>query len=183
MCQELGSDTRSGWLRTRAGFTFLELTIVILILGIITLMAIPAMNAFFSEETVNAAADAAATAIHYARATAITTGVPHRVIFDPEADCFQVEKHVSGVPPEEVFEAARNPLTKRDYLVSFTAEESASQGVEVHSALFGEANYVRFDNLGAPMDTGSVTLKYGSRYRNIGVTATSCQISSEIPEA
>jgi hypothetical protein len=161
----------------------MELVIVVLIMGIITIVAMPAMNAFFSEETINAAADAAVTAIHYARATAISTGKPHRVMFYPETDCFQVEMHVDGVPPEEVFEMALNPLTKRDYLVSFTADESALQGVDVHSALFGEANYVRFDNLGTPMDTGSVMLKYGGRYRNIGVTATSCQISSEAPEA
>jgi prepilin-type N-terminal cleavage/methylation domain-containing protein len=171
---------RNHWLayNRERGFTFLELVIVVMLLGIITMVAMPAMNDFFSEETINAAADAAATAIHYARATAITSGVPHRVIFDPEADCFQVEKHVSGVPPEEVFEAAQNPLTKRDYLVSFTAEGTALEGVQVGTALFGEAHYVRFDNLGAPMEVGFVMLEYGGRLRRIGVTSTSCEISS-----
>jgi prepilin-type N-terminal cleavage/methylation domain-containing protein len=171
---------RNHWLayNHERGFTFLELVIVVLILGIITMMAMPAMNDFFSEETINAAADATATAIHYARATAITTGVPHRVIFDPEADSFQVEKHVSGVPPEEVFEAARHPLTKRHYLVSFTAEGTGLQCVNVGTALFGEADYVRFDNLGAPLEVGFVMLEYGGRSRKIGVTATSCEISS-----
>jgi prepilin-type N-terminal cleavage/methylation domain-containing protein len=176
---------RNHWLADNheRGFTFLELVIVVLILGIITMMAIPAMNGVFADETINAAADAAATAIHYARATAITTGVPHRVIFDLEADCFQVEKHVSGVPPEEVFEAAQNPLTKSDYLVNFTAEGAGHRGVKVGTALFGEANYVRFDNLGAPLEVGFVMLEYSGRLRKIGVTATSCEISSEIPAA
>ncbi len=172
-------SVRNHWLayNQEPGFTFLELVIVIMVLGIITMMAMPAMNDFLTDETINAAADATVTAIHYARATAITTGVPHRVIFDPEANCFQIEKHVSGVPPEEVFEAAQNPLTKRDYLVSFTAEGTGLQGVRVGTALFGEANYVRFDNLGAPMEVGFVMLEYGGRSRKIGVTATSCEIS------
>ena len=171
------SDVENACQHKTGGFTFMELVIVVLILGIITMMAMPAMNDFFADEKINAAADAVVTAVYYARTTAITTGVDHRVYFDVAANSFWIEMYTGGTPPDETFETVRNPATKRDYVVSFSVEETALRGVNVDSAQFGADEYVRFDNLGNPVAIGQVVLNYGGRQRTITVTATSCEIS------
>jgi len=162
--------------RAGAGFTFLELVIVVLVLGIITMMALPAMNDFFTDETLNAAADAIVNAMYYARTLAITTRADHGVVFDAEANSFQVMRAV-GTPPDETYVIVEHPVTKRDYAVSFD-DGPVGQGVDLYSVQFGLNQYVRFDNLGVPLKLGSIFIQYGGESWKIGVTATSCEISS-----
>jgi prepilin-type N-terminal cleavage/methylation domain-containing protein len=161
---------------TKAGFTFLELVIVVLILGIITMLALPAMNDFFRDETINAAVDAIVTAVYYARTLAITTRADHGVVFDAASNSFQVMRAV-GTPPDETYVTVEHPVTKRDYAVSFD-DGPIGKGVDLYSAQFGLNQYVRFNNLGTPLDVGFVLVEYGGKSRRIGVTATSCEISS-----
>jgi prepilin-type N-terminal cleavage/methylation domain-containing protein len=163
--------------RLHRGFTFVEVVIVILIVGIMTMVALPAMNDFLRDETINVATDAVVTAVYYARTTAITTGVNHRVCFDTTTDSFQVERYTGGIPPDETFEIVQDPVTKRDYIVSFD-DGPVGQGVDLTFAAFGSDAFVRFGHLGAPVTVGGVTLEYGGKGRKIGVSATSCEISS-----
>jgi prepilin-type N-terminal cleavage/methylation domain-containing protein len=159
-----------------AGFTFLELVIVILILGIITMMALPAMNDFFTEEALNGAADAVVAAIYYARSAAITTNADHGVVFSSTSNSFRVMRAL-GTPSEESYVTVEHPAAKRDYEVSFD-DGPIGKGVDLCSAQFGETSYVRFNNLGTPLVTGFVLLEYGGKSRTIEVMATSCEISS-----
>ena len=169
-------ETKAAHGSAGSGFTLLELTIVVLILGIITMVALPAMNDFFTDETINAAADSIVTAIYYARTMAITTSADHGVVFDAASDSFRVMRAI-GTPPDETYITVEQPVTKRDYAASF-GSGSVGKGVDLYSVQFGETSYVRFNNLGAPLTTGNVTLRYGGRERKISVTATSCEISS-----
>ena len=164
--------------RRKAGFTFVELIIVVLILGIITMMAMPAMNDFFSDETINAAADAVVSAVYCARVMAITTGVDHRVNFNADTDSFQVEMCAGGSPGEETFVPVENPLTERDYVVSFSEEATGLAGIDLYAAAFGTSEYVRFDSLGNPEAPGQIVIEYGGRERTIAVTATSCEVAA-----
>lgn len=153
------------------GFTFLELAIVVMILGIIAMAAIPAMNAFMTEQNLVAAADEVVTAIYYARTTAITTKFAHRVLFNITADSFTVEMQiVGGDNPEYV--TAENPLTKRDYEVYL----GESWGVDLVSASFASNPYVLFSNLGTAIPTGTVELTRGDRTCTVSVTRPSCKV-------
>jgi len=158
------------------GFTLVEAVIVVLILGIVATVAVPGMNDFFTDEKINAAADSVVTAVYYARNMSISTGVNHRVSFDTTSDSFSVEKYTGGEPPDETFATVENPLTKRDYVVTFD-ETANADGMDLDSAVFGADSFVRFDNLGAPVQTGHVVILYGGRQRTMSVTATSCIVS------
>jgi len=164
-------------MRRNQGFTLLEVVIVVLVLGIMAAAAVPAMNGFFTDEKINGAADSVVTAIYYARTMAITTGVDHRVNFDPATESFSVEKYTGGEPPSETFEAVENPLTKRNYTLSF-GEGTNAEGVDLCSATFGADQFVRFGRLGEPKFTGSVVIEYGGRQRTVSVTATSCTVTA-----
>ena len=142
-----------------------------MIIGIVATVSIPSMNGFLTDETANAAADGIVTAIYYARSMAITTGVDHRVKFNTVADTFLVEKYTGGAPPKETFATVEDPLTKRDYTVSLDP-------VDVTKVVFGADAFVRFDNLGAPVQTGAVMLEYAGRLRKVAVTVTSCSVAT-----
>ena len=158
------------------GFTFMEVVIVILILGIITTLAVPAMNDFFTTETITAAADALVSAIYFARTSAIATGADHGVVFDAGSNSFRVMRAI-GSPPDETYLTVEHPVTKRDYAMSFD-DGPIGHGVDLYGAQFGENSYVRFNNLGVPLEVGFLYLEYGEKTWKIGVTATSCEISS-----
>lgn len=162
--------------RRERGFTFMEVVIVILILAIMTVVALPAMNDFFTEETINTAADAVVTAIYFARTQAIGTDTDHGVVFDAESNSFRVMRAV-GSPTDETYLTVEHPVTKRDYAMSFD-DGPIGQGVDLYGAQFGENSYVRFNNLGVPFEVGFLYLEYGGKTWKIGVTATSCEISS-----
>jgi len=162
--------------RREGGFTIVEIMTVVLIIGIIGMLALPAVNDFFTDEKIGSAADSVVTAIYYARNLAITTGEDHRVAFDTAAESFEVERRTGGTPPNETFATVQSPMTKRDYVVVFDNSAGAG-GVDLYSALFGSDQFVRFDQIGTPLNVGQVVVRYGGRQRTISVTPTSCAVA------
>lgn len=74
----------------RAGFTLVEVMIVVAIIGIVAALGTPAMGRLFGDLRARAAARSTAGALRIARAEAIRTGHPHVVYFSAAA---------SGDPP------------------------------------------------------------------------------------
>lgn len=66
---------------TRAGFTLIEMVIVVAVIGILAGLGSPLLGNFFQDLRLKAAARDTADAFHLARVEAIRTGVPHLVIF------------------------------------------------------------------------------------------------------
>ena len=135
-----------------SGFTLLELSIVILLLGVLATAALPSFVTAYSQFKLEAAADAVATALVYAQNVAIQRQHTVEVTFDANNEEFELADVNDGV-------LLLNPLTRKDYMVEFGATPMLA-GVDIASAAFGDQSKVSFDYLGRLSSPGSVMLQY-----------------------
>lgn len=68
---------------TRA-FTLVEMTVVLLIVALGTVLAIPMVESGFDSREVRRAARQIVATMHYCRGEAVATGAPQQLIIDPE---------------------------------------------------------------------------------------------------
>jgi type II secretory pathway pseudopilin PulG len=67
--------------RSRAGVTLVELVLVVIMIGLLTLVAVPNLTTWSEDQRVRGAARSVADAFQVARGEAIRTGNPHLVVF------------------------------------------------------------------------------------------------------
>jgi prepilin-type N-terminal cleavage/methylation domain-containing protein len=149
--------------KNSAGFTLVEVMIVLLLLGIVLAATIPSMNSTVDGMKLDGAAREVVSAIHYVQSLAIKEGVVHGVTYFEAQDMFKCNRVTAG-------NIIRNPLDKKLYVVDFTGE-GPLQGVDLVSADFGGMPGFVFDSLGEPSEGGSVVLEYGGMQKTITVSA------------
>jgi len=148
-----------------AGFTMVEMMLVLLLLGIVAAVAVPAMNSSLDEMKLDAAAREVVSAIQYCQSQAIKTGSDtYKVAFNESTDEFMCKEDNSIV--------ALHPLDKKPYKIQFNLEGHL-QGVDIVSASFGSSNglAVKFNSLGETDDAGAAVLGYAGFQKTINVTA------------
>ncbi len=69
----------------QAGFTLIEMVMVLLIIGIMTALAVPSINRYRMSEQTREGSLVVASALRAARAAALKEGVQHFLIFNPAA--------------------------------------------------------------------------------------------------
>ena len=100
-------------MRTRghsAGFTLLEMLVVLAIIAAASLLAMAAFNGGMRGMQLRSSAKDIAAQLRFARAVAISTGEPQDVVIDPQARQWKGAKGRSGALPdggEVVFTGAR----------------------------------------------------------------------------
>ena len=162
--------------RFSAGFTFLELLIITLIFGIITLLSWPSLIAALEDARLNGAASETVTALEYAHSKAVNSGRKIRVTFEVAADTFVVEQFTytgdllggaDTLSETDVetgnFTTMYHPLRPGDDYRIDLASQALFGGVDISAVNFGGNNDVTFDALGKPSDGGTVTLSFGNR--------------------
>ncbi len=181
------------------GFTLLELLIVMLVLGILAGLAFPVLAKSVTDARLRGAVSEVATALRYAKASAMSTGRTCRVVFavgasKETAEVSQVvhgkidklkDTGLSEMDDGEVDDAALlwnweqmdNPIHPgAPYTIDFLAAE-AFGGVDIVSATFGAGTTVEFDARGAASDDGTVVIGFGGRQASIQVDDESGRIS------
>jgi prepilin-type N-terminal cleavage/methylation domain-containing protein len=148
------------------GFTIVELLIVVVIIAIAAAMAVPLMSSAGSLQ-VKSAANMIASDLEYAKSMAISRGRRYSVVFDEDAESYQIE--------DENGDVIAHPVRKGfDYVVDFSARGLGK--VNIVSASFDSTVEVKFDFLGSPYDgdggplnSGVVSLSAGSSTATIVV--------------
>ena len=166
---------KKGWLP--AGFTFLEVIIILLILGIVAVLGLPMLSATLENSRLSGAANEILIALESAQFTASSSGRQTRVTIKAGNDSIVVEQFKisadlfnGGDELDEndvesgIFVPMVNLLNRGAYYSVSLRDEDRFRGVDITASDFdGIGNSVTFDVLGAPSKGGSVTLTLGDR--------------------
>ena len=137
------------------GFTFVELVVVITLIGILAWLAYPSLGAI-GEIRLDAAARRVASDLRYAQNRAIGSRTVHGVRFDVGAGSYTVYAANSGA-------AIVNPADRGKRLVVTFASLAETRGVRIESAAFGGTPGVTYDFYGVPRDSAGAELKTPGR--------------------
>ena len=168
--------------RFSAGFTFVEVLLVAVVLGIVAALSLPRLTSSLNETRLSAAGSEIVTALEFAQLTAATTGRETRVTIDAAGDTILVEQLTfsqdiltgGAILAEATVENGslapmQYPLKRgTDYNISL-ANESRFDGVDITVSTFDTKNWVIYDTRGTPSSGGTVTLACGSREAKVAL--------------
>ena len=172
-----------------AGFTLMEIMIVLLLLSMVVMISWPALNAGMGDFRLSAAAEEVVTALEFAQLTAVS-GQKTQVTIDSAADKIEVKKYKASV---DLFDGSSqyseaeveggsfiytgNPMNKgTDYMIML-ADESRFRGVIITASDFGAGNEVTFNSIGTPSKGGTVTFALGNRQMVVTLDAVSAKVT------
>jgi type IV fimbrial biogenesis protein FimT len=151
------------FLRRRRGFSLLELTIVILIIGILAAVVTPNWASLLSKYRADAAAQRIVTDLSRLQSLAYSTSTTQTLTFNVAQSTYQI----TGLRGLD--------RVNSTYSVDLAAEPYRSTLV---SATFGGAAQISFDGYGQPtVAGGTVIVSSGGQQRTISVDATTGKAS------
>ena len=172
-CPCVEEDTRHGLRGISGGFTMIEIIIVVVIIAIAALAAVPMMSSAASLQ-IRSAANMIAADLEYAKSMAISRGQNYSVVFDRDAESYQIVDPLDNV--------IQHPVKKGfPYEVNFQ-NESRLNRVDITTADFGGTQKVTFDCLGSPVNMtaeGIITLQADGTTKRITVEPVTGFISIE----
>lgn len=154
--------------RSRAGFTLVELLIVLAIAGLILAIGIPSLLNVLARQRLEGPVRDIATLAHRARQAAVSRGAPAVLVADGDAVVAFVDLHgaTAGSPPDGLYNPdASAPYRSTDYEVGrrtlpnrvTLAGPSSSPGVVDFTDVDGTPSAI-FEPDGSIRDTGSFRL-------------------------
>ncbi len=177
-------------LQLSAGFTLIEVGLVVMVMGIIATISLPALNSTLQGNRLRGAADEVVTALEYAQLTAMTSGLKMRVSVSPTLDTIYVRRYetaadlftggdelAAGVVESETWEYVEYPLKKGvDYVIDLKGEDRF-MGVDITASDFDTLDPAYFDASGIPSHGGTATLALGGSQIIITMDALTGKVS------
>jgi len=126
----------------RLGFTLVEIMIVVVLLGIVSLLAIP-MVSNAADMQVRAAANRIAADLDYAKGLAVTHQQSYSIVFSPSGESYTIQ--------DEGGTAIEHPVNPGSFVIDFSTDGNFSR-VDLVDADFDSdmSNAITFDYLGSP---------------------------------
>ena len=154
-----------------AGFSLLEVVLVIAILGLLALIAIPHFSSYEDDKKITAAAVELTDALRFARSTAMATGAKHRVKINPTDETFSVLLTQSQA-------VVVHPVDKKDYTVDLTNAPYTS-GVDLQSVNGNATGVVVVDfspdgHASAPME---ILFSYAGLTKTVSLNAVTGRVT------
>jgi len=153
----------------RKGYTLAEIVVVVLILAIAAAIVIGGIGST-KDAQVTSAATVLAGDLELARSLALTTQVPHAVVFSSDRQSYKVVANYTGQAYGSVA-AVAHPVKAGETFEVTLAGLGGMGSVGVTGVNFGGQMYVRFDAEGDPSSAGSVALQAGATGMVVSVAA------------
>ena len=146
----------------RAGFTLADVTITVLIIGILAAVTTPRLAGTYDQLKLDAAAKHVAADLRYARQLARAKGKNQSVTFTPAVDTYQLDG------------ASDIDHSSKPFIVVLPELKYSAQ---IDSATFGLGHGITFNMHGRPDNGGSVVLSRDGDTRTVQVNATTGKVS------
>ena len=131
------------------GFTLIELMVIIVILGILSAVAVPALSSI-DDNRASVAARQLVRDLGYARQHALATGTVTWVVFDTGAETWSLLAEDPSNPGRVNATAMTDVSTQSDFVQTLDTDEFAGATI-VSAAIDGDVE-VGFDWLGEPLN-------------------------------
>lgn len=145
---------------TRRGFTLIDLTLTMFIIGLFAAIAMPRYGELVTRFRLQAAADRVAADLQFARHQAKLQGSSQSVVFDTAANRYELTGLKDLDHPE-------NP-----YAVGFSQDGSTTTLTSVSFGASGADALIVFDIYGRPDFGGSLVIEADGHQRTISVDGT-----------
>ena len=174
---------RSSRLRKKAGFTLVDLLIVILILGIVGMAVSPQFHTMAAASKLNEATAELVDGLHYARNLAIQYQRPFGLYADVHLNTFTVfdlqhrwdfSPHHDCEPPVAPFGVVLNPVDKTWYVKHLS---SLHDGVSIDSVPAGGGYITFYPDGHSNFSDSTFVLGLGAEQRTITVSGTTGRVS------
>lgn len=149
-----------------SAFTLVEIIVVVLILAIAAAVVIPQVVGTDSFAVISAARMLSCD-LEYAQNEAITTQSNITVRFNLIAESYELRN---------ASQRLNHPINHTEYLVDLASQRGFEEVVIVSADFDGLAE-VTFDELGAPIGAGSVTLQAGSHVYRVDVAPATGKVT------
>ena len=146
----------------RKSFTVIELVMVMVIIGVLSVISMPVIITSYSSIKIDGAYKQLKQDIRYAQQLAVSRQVVHGIYLDPSADSYFVYRlNTSNI--------VKDPSTQKPLNVIYG--QGKFSGVDMVSTTFNipANNTLEFNSLGAPSCAGTITLRYGSITKTVDV--------------
>jgi type II secretory pathway pseudopilin PulG len=163
----LGGNARYDLRGISAGFTVVEILIVVVIMTIVAVMVVPMMTSAASMQ-IRSAANMIVADLEYAKSMAISRGQKFSVVFDKAAESYRIEDEDGAV--------ISHPVKKGfDYVIDFR-NDSRLDKVDIVDVDFDATSEVKFDYLGSPWNGNDNPLNSGVISLQAGGTTTTVTV-------